>query len=101
MTRREKLEEMLKANPGDVFLHYARACELAGEGLHHDAWQAFTRLHEQFPDYVPGWFKHAQLAYEADRVDEARRLAETGLETARRVGDQHAAGELQQFLDLL
>ncbi len=101
MSRREKLESMLSDEPGDVFLHYALATELLKLGEVAAAETRFQSIHENFPDYVPAWFRHAQAAAEQDRVDDARALAQTGLTVARRVGDDHAAGELAGFLELL
>ncbi len=101
MSRRETLESMLAADPDDVFLHYALATELlkAGELAQADA--KFAQIHAQFPDYVAAWFRHAQATAEQGRTAEARCLGEQGLAAARRVGDQHAAGEIAGFLELL
>lgn len=101
MSRLEKLEKMLADEPDDVFLHYALATEYL---KFHDASAAeerFQILHSRFPDYVPAWFRHAQAAAEQGDPAQARVLATTGLETARRVGDAHAAGELIEFLAAL
>ncbi|OYW20865.1 MAG: hypothetical protein B7Z55_06630 [Planctomycetales bacterium 12-60-4] len=101
MSRREKLESMLVAEPDDVFLHYALATELLKQGEATLAEEKFAQIHAQFPDYVPAWFRHAQAAQEQGRTDDARTIGEQGLATARRVGDHHAAGEIAGFLDLL
>lgn len=100
-SRRERLQAMLIDDPGDVFLHYALATEYLKEGDVSAAEEKFTELHENFPDYVPAWFQHAQALAEQGRTDEARRTAEQGLATAKRVGDTHAAGEITGFLELL
>lgn len=101
MSRLEKLEKMLADEPDDVFLHYA----LATEWLKLGDWAAsdtrFRLIHERFPDYVPAWFRHAQAAAEQGDIATARELAITGLATAQRVDDQHAAGELAEFLESL
>lgn len=101
MSRRAKLETLLAADPDDVFLHYALATELVKEGDTVAAETRFTLVHQRFPDYVSAWFRHAQWAHELGHLDKARTLATTGLQTARRVGDHHAAGELMGFLELL
>jgi predicted Zn-dependent protease len=101
MSRRAKLESLLAVDPDDVFLHYALATELIKEGDAMAADARFTLVHQRYPDYVAAWFRHAQWAHELGKLDEARTLATTGLEAARRVGDHHAAGELMGFLELL
>jgi tetratricopeptide (TPR) repeat protein len=101
MGRREKLEALLADEPDDVFLLYGLACELVKEGDHTAGLSRFEEIHRRFPDYVPAWFKHAQIVAEHGESDAARQIGQTGLETARRVGDLHAAGELAGFLELL
>lgn len=101
MSRRAALEQMLQDDPHDVFLHYGLANELAKGGEVPAALDRFRLIHEQFPDYVPAWFRHAQVLAEQGDSDEARRVGTTGLATAERVGDFHAAGELRGFLELL
>lgn len=101
MSRRAKLEQLLAADPGDVFLHYGLACELLKETDPEPADSRFRHIHTVFPDYVAAWFRHAQWKAELGETEEARQLAEQGLAVARRVGDHHAAGELAGFLELL
>lgn len=101
MSRLEKLEKMLADEPDDVFLHYALATEYLKLSDPTAAEERFQIIHTRFPDYVPGWFRHAQAAAEQGDTSKARELATTGLATARRVGDAHAAGELSEFLALL
>lgn len=101
MSRREQLETMLQQEPNDVFLHYALACELVKQGEVAAGCARFEALHQQFPDYVPAWFKHAQVLAEHGELAAARAIGQTGLETARRLADLHAAGEIAAFLDLL
>ncbi len=101
MSRRAALEQMLQEDPQDVFLHYGLANELAKLGEVAAALDRFTQIHEQFPDYVPAWFRHAQVLAEQGDTAEARRIGVMGVEVADRVGDFHAAGELRGFLELL
>lgn len=101
MTRREQLEALLQQEPHDVFLHYALACELIKQGDCAGGCARFQKLHQDFPDYVPAWFKHAQVLAELGDLTQAREVGQRGLETANRVGDRHAAGEIAAFLELL
>lgn len=101
MSRRDQLEAMLAAEPEDVFLHYALACELVKLGETVAGLARFETLHERFPDYVPAWFRHAQVLAESGDGASAKSIGERGLETARRVGDAHAAREIAEFLAML
>lgn len=101
MGRRQQLEAMLAEEPDDVFLLYGLACEVVKDGELAQGLSRFDEIHQRFPDYVPAWFRHAQILAEQGDIDAARRIGQTGLDTARRVGDQHAAGELAGFLELL
>jgi predicted Zn-dependent protease len=101
MTRMQQLQAMLAEEPDDVFLLYGLACEELKAGEQTAGLSRFDDIHARFPDYVPGWFRHAQILAELGETAAAQRIGQTGLETARRVGDHHAAGELAGFLELL
>jgi hypothetical protein len=101
MTRLQQLEAMLSEEPDDVFLLYGLACEEIKQGAQAAGLSRFDDIHSRFPDYVPAWFRHAQILAELGETDAAKQIGQTGLETARRVGDLHAAGELAGFLELL
>lgn len=101
MSRRQHIEELLAADPNDVFLKYALAKELASEGNVPAALTAFDRVIAEHPDYVPAYFQKGQtLAGEGD-VDAARIVLTRGIEVAKQVGDRHAEGEMTAFLDML
>lgn len=101
MSRRAALEKMLAEDPTDVFLHYGLANELVKAREYPAAWDRFTLIHRDYPDYVPAWFLHAQALAEAGDTDAARTIGQQGLIVAERVGDTHAAGEIRGFLELL
>lgn len=101
MSRREQIEEMLKAQPDDSFLNYALAKEHAAEGNVDAALQQYSHVIDSFPNEVAAYFQKGQLLAEEDRPDEAREIVERGMQVARQVGDQHAFNEMQGFLELL
>lgn len=101
MSRREQIQEMLKQSPDDLFLNYAYAMELAKEGDISAGRQAFARVRELNPDYVPAYFQEGQMLAAADDNDEARKILQQGMDVARRVNDSHALGEMSEFLDNL
>ena len=101
MSRRRRIEELLEADPQDVFLKYALAKELASEGNVSAALAAFDRVIGEHPDYVPAYFQKAQTLASEGEIDPARDALRQGIAVAQRVGDAHAAGEMTAFLDTL
>jgi tetratricopeptide (TPR) repeat protein len=97
-TRREKLEEMLKAEPEDTFLRYALALELDKEGDHDHSLALLTGLIEGSPPHVPAFFMAGQQLARLSRIDKARDVLRAGIEEARQQQNQHAAGEMSEFL---
>lgn len=96
--RREKLVEMLAANPTDSFLIYALALDEAGAGESAAATSRLRGLIETDPSYVPTWFQLGRLLLEQGATDEASSVLQRGIEVATRAGDAHAAGELRGLL---
>src|SRR5262245_22773671 len=97
-SRREKIEQMLKAEPGDQFLRYSLACEYDNEGREEESLSLFRGLIADDPPHVHAFFRGAQLLVKLDRIEEARALLREGIEEARRQGEMHAAGEMGELL---
>lgn len=98
MSRREKIEAMLADEPGDVFLRYSLALELDKEGDHDRSLDLLTELIESDPPYIPALFMAGQQLARLSRIEKARDVLRVGIEQARQQGDQHAAGEMSEFL---
>jgi thioredoxin-like negative regulator of GroEL len=98
MSRREKIEAMLVDDPGDTFLRYSLAIELDKEGDNAASLARFAELTRDDPPYVPAFFMAAQQLARLGRLSEARDFLRTGIESARRQGNAHAAGEMSEFL---
>jgi tetratricopeptide (TPR) repeat protein len=101
MTRREKLEEMLKSSPDDPFLHYGLAMEHRTAGAMELALAELQKVLELDPDYVAAYFHRGQFLAEQGAVEPARQTLQRGIEVARRTGDEHAAQEMAGFLATL
>ena len=97
-SRREKIEEMLKAEPGDPFLRYSLACEYDNEERHDESHSLFQGLIADKPPHVHAFFRGAQLLVKLDRIEEARAMLREGIEEARRQDEMHAAGEMGELL---
>ncbi len=97
-SRREKIEAMLRDDPADTFLRYSLALELEKESRHDESLNGLRGLMNDQPAYVPAFFMAAQQLARLDRVNEARAALRDGIEEARRQGNDHAAGEMGEFL---
>jgi hypothetical protein len=98
MSRREKIEAMLADDPGDTFLRYSLAMELDKEGEHEVSLAKFAELTRDAPPYVPAFFMAAQQLARLNRADEARAILRNGIAAASVQNNQHAAGEMTEFL---
>jgi predicted Zn-dependent protease len=101
MSRRDQLEALLAEEPGDIFLRYAIAMECKKEGNPEEAVERMRELTVADPPHVPAFFMAAQYLTELGEIASARTLLREGIEQARRQGDQHAAGEMSEYLQTL
>ncbi len=97
-SRKEQIEEMLADDPNDPFLRYGLAMEYASAGDDAAALRCFQELIQVAPDYVPAYVQAGQFCARMNREDEAKALYRTGIDVARKKGDEHAAGEMEGFL---
>ncbi len=97
-SRREKIEAMLKDEPGDQFLRYSLATEYDNEDRADESLALFRGLIADQPPHVHAFFRGAQLLVKLDRIEEARAMLREGIEEARRQGEMHAAGEMGELL---
>ncbi len=101
MNRLDKLRNMLADEPDDVFLNYALALELDKSEQYDESLDLFNRLTRRNPPYVPAFFMAAQMLNRLDRSDEARQFLQRGVQEATAQGNDHAAAEMREFLDML
>jgi hypothetical protein len=97
-TRREKIEDLLREDPGDKFLRYSHSLELEKEGDHERSLAGLRELTTESPPFVPAFFMAGQQLARLERFEEARSILRDGIEEARRQGESHAAGEMSEFL---
>lgn len=98
MSRKEKLQAMLVDDPDDQMLRYMLATELEKEGDHRASLDLFHGLMDETSPYVPAFLMAGQQQARLGRIDEARATYRRGIEAAQKVRDEHAAGEMSQFL---
>lgn len=101
MSRLEKIQNLLRDDPEDVFLNYALALELDKGEQHEKSLELFHKLTGGTPPYVPAFFMAAQMLYRLDRCGEARDFLNQGIREARIQGDEHAAAEMSEYLEMM
>ena len=101
MPKREQIEQMLSADPEDIFLNYALGMALVSEGRPADAARQFDKVIELDASYVAAYFQSGQALAQAGRVNEAKAMLKRGIIAAAESGDQHAEAEMTAFLESL
>ena len=94
----EQIREKLQEEPDDVFLNYSLAMLQKKDGLDQEALASFDRCIELDPDYIAAYFHKGMYLASLGEVEQARTILETGIERARGCGDEHALGEMTEFL---
>ena len=97
----EQLQEMLRKEPDDVFLNYSLAMVLKREGRGDEALRRFDRCLELDENYIPAFFQKAQFLTALGEEGDARKVLEEGIERAKATGDEHARGEMEEYLETL
>lgn len=92
------LEEFLAAHPQDAFARYGLAMECSNQGDSDAAIANFEKLLAENPNYVAGYFQYGQMLARLSRTADAKRTLDSGIEAARRTGDQHAGSEMEAAL---
>ncbi len=100
-TRRQQLEELIADDPDDALSRYFLAMDYAGAGENEEAYRRFEELFARTPDYVPAYLQAGQLLVRMGQPAQAAEVFRRGIQTARRQGDEHAAGEMEAFLQQL
>lgn len=92
--RLKQLQNLLENSPNDSFLLYAIAKEYEGLEQVAEALQKFQELTELHPDYVGTYYHYAKLLEKEEETEKALTIYEKGILVAKKIGDQHALGEL-------
>jgi Tfp pilus assembly protein PilF len=98
-SRKEQIRDMLVEDPKDPFLRYGLAMEYVGEGNDPEAVNCFRELLAANPDYVPAYLQAGQALTRLDKAADAREVFRSGIAVAQKLGDGHAAGEMEGFLE--
>jgi len=98
MDRIAALNEILTENPKDAFARYGLGMEYSKQGDFDRALAEFSILLESYPEYTAGYFMAAQTLVRAERVEEAKKMLQDGIASARRTGHLHAQSEMEAML---
>jgi tetratricopeptide (TPR) repeat protein len=98
MDRVAMLSEILSANPNDAFARYGLALEYSNQGDVSRALEEFGKLLSVHPDYTAGYFMAAQALARAERIEEAKKMLNDGIASAKRTGNGHAQSEMEGML---
>jgi len=98
MHRIAALNQILTENPKDAFARYGLAMEYSKQGDFDRALAEFAILLENNPDYTAGYFMAAQTLVRAERSEDAKKMLQNGLASARRTGNLHAQSEMEAML---
>jgi predicted Zn-dependent protease len=101
LSRLEKLQEFLAADPNDSFTRYAIGLEYAKAGNYQDAIRALEELRGRDPGYIPTYYMLGGYYRETKDNATAEAIYKEGITKARAANDLHAASELQAALDEL
>jgi Flp pilus assembly protein TadD len=101
MSRKDQIEALLHDDPDNTFLRYGLAMEHVSAGDDEAAVATFRDLVRRDGDYVPAYLQAGRALIRLGRDDEAKNVLRDGIAVANRVGDGHAAGEMNGFLESL
>ena len=101
MTRLEKLQELLKADPTDSFTRYAIGLEYRGMKEYASAITALEELMRDDPKYLATYYMLADCYRQAGENEKALECYKQGIQIAKAAGDTHTMSELQAAMDEL
>jgi Tfp pilus assembly protein PilF len=99
--RIEKLKEFLRQSPHDSFLQHALALEYIKAGDDEGARKLFEEILRQEPGYIGSYYHLAKLFERNGDNEAAIKWFQRGMEEAKKVGDNHAYGELKSAYEEL
>lgn len=99
MERISKLKTFLEQNPDDSFLQHALALEYIKLGDDAAAKVLFESILSNNPGYVGSYYHLAKLLERAGETNAAVKICETGMQKAKKAGEQLAYNELRSLYE--
>lgn len=94
------LENLIREDANDPFLHYGLAMEEA-KASPQNALSLFDHLLAKFPDYLPAYYQFALVLVDCGQISKAIEVLQSGVQLAKSQGELKTMGELQTLLDQL
>ncbi|MBX3253692.1 MAG: hypothetical protein KF862_06080 [Chitinophagaceae bacterium] len=101
MTRKEKLQNMLRQSPEDSFLQHALAMELISEGSDTEAIALLEAILRREPSYTGSYYQLGKLLEKKEEYAAAIDWYKKGMEAATKDGDRKAYNELHSAYEEL
>jgi hypothetical protein len=101
MSRKDQIEALLQDDPDNSFLRYGLAMEHVSAGDDEAGVVTFRELMKRDGEYVPAYLQAGRALIRLGKDDEAKKVLRDGIAVANRVGDDHASGEMNGFLESL
>jgi tetratricopeptide (TPR) repeat protein len=100
-SRKDRLLDMLEAEPHDVFLNYALGVELFSESKFEEAEQQFLKTLKLNDTYLSCFYQLGQTAEKLNKTEAALEYYIRGLELAKKQNNQKAVNEINEAIWLL
>jgi len=100
-SRKEQVLEMLKAEPGDIFLNYALGMELISDQYYKEAREQFLKTLELKPDHFACYYQLGQISEKMNKETEAIEFYKKGLELAQQQKNAKAVNEFNEAIWML
>jgi Tfp pilus assembly protein PilF len=97
--RLNSLIELHRENPNDSFVSYGIALEYISAKDYKSAETYLKELLKNDEKYVPAYMQFAMMKEKLGEIDEAKNLYLEGIKIAKETGDNHAAKEMEEFLN--
>ncbi|MBI3511135.1 MAG: tetratricopeptide repeat protein [Bacteroidetes bacterium] len=101
MSRKEQLEELLKEDPRDPFLHYGVALEYAKEGKLKEAIVRLEKLIAENENYLGAYYQLGQFYEKENETEKAKNIYSRGIALAKKQGNRKTEGEMRSALEML
>lgn len=101
MNKINTLLDFLKEDPSDTFVLYSLAQEYTSAGNVSEGRKYYHLLRNVDADYIGLYYHLGKLEEAEGNYEMAKEIYQAGIETARRLGDGHALGELEGAFGML
>lgn len=101
---KNRLEGLLKfyeSDPKDTFTLYGIALEYISLKEYGKAEDFFNKIFNIDSKYVPAYMQFGQMKSSQGEIEKAKEVFEKGILVAKEIGDNHAAKEMEEFIDEL